>query len=55
MLRNGTRKSKNGTAKVETFAYGIYALYARHHAIRKLKHLIRQRIMASGFGRQAGY
>jgi predicted nicotinamide N-methyase len=39
MRWNGTRKSKNGTAKVEIFAYGIYALYARHHAIRKLKHL----------------
>jgi len=37
MLRKGTRKSKNGTANVETFAYGIYALYARHHAIRLLK------------------
>lgn len=37
MLWKGTRKSKNGTAKVEIFAYGIYALYARHRAIRKLK------------------
>lgn len=34
----GTQKSKNGTAKIEIFAYGIYALYARHRAIRKLKH-----------------
>ncbi len=39
MRWNGPRKSKNGTAKVEIFAYGIYALYARHHAIRKLKHI----------------
>ena len=38
MLWNGARKSKNGTAKVEILAYGIYVLYARHHAIRKLKH-----------------
>lgn len=38
MRWNGIRKSKNGTAKVKIFAYGIYALYARHHAIRKLKH-----------------
>lgn len=33
----GTLKSKNGTAKIEIFAYGIYALYARHRAIRSLK------------------
>ncbi|MDY7037556.1 MAG: methyltransferase domain-containing protein [Thermodesulfobacteriota bacterium] len=39
MLWTGARKSKNGTAKVEIFAYGVYALYARHHTIRKLKHL----------------
>ncbi|MBN2374214.1 class I SAM-dependent methyltransferase, partial [bacterium] len=37
MFWKGTQKSKNGTAKVETFAYGIHALYARHRAIRKLK------------------
>ncbi|MBN1849285.1 MAG: class I SAM-dependent methyltransferase [Deltaproteobacteria bacterium] len=39
MLWKGTRKSKNGTAKVEIFAYGIYALYARHKVIRDLKSL----------------
>ena len=37
MFWNGARKSKNGTAKVEIFAYGVFALYARHRAIRKLK------------------
>lgn len=37
MLWKGARKSKNGTAKVEIFAYGIFALYARHQEIRKLK------------------
>jgi predicted nicotinamide N-methyase len=39
MRWNGARKSKNGTAKLEIFAYGIRALYARHRAIRELKHL----------------
>jgi len=39
MLWNGTRRSKNGTAKIEIFAYGIYALYARHRMIRNLKRI----------------